>query len=160
MNEQAGDDVQLVVFRVGGQEFAVNIFQVERILRHQPPTALPQAPDFLEGMIPYGEGHVPLVDLRKRLGVPAPVRDETRVMIIEWEHGKVGVIVDAVREVRRVAAQRIAPPPSIVQGLAAEYINGVIGLDDRTIVILAAPRLLTSTEKLALDALTVKAADV
>ena len=73
----AGDDIQLVSFRVGSQEFAFDILQVERILRHVAPAPLPKAPDFLEGVVPYEGGAVPVVDLRKRfeLGCAHPGGD-------------------------------------------------------------------------------------
>jgi len=73
----SGDDVQLVTFKVGGEDFAFNIFQVERILRYEAPAPLPKAPEFLEGVLQYEGAAVPLVDLRKRLGTPSPLR-ETR----------------------------------------------------------------------------------
>ncbi len=147
-----GDDVQLVTFKVGGQEFAFNIFQVERILRYEAPSPLPKAPDFLEGVLQYQGTAIPLIDLRKRLGVAAPLREETRTIVFEWDGGKIGVVVDAVMEVMQVAASEIAPPPSLVKGLAAEYINGLVVKDGRTIIVLNTGRLLSSTEKLALEA--------
>jgi purine-binding chemotaxis protein CheW len=147
----AGDDVQLVTFKVAGQDFAFNIFQVERILRYEAPAPLPKAPDFLEGVLRYQGVAVPLVDLRKRLGVAAPLREETRTVILEWEGGKLGVVVDAVTEVLQVAAPQITPPSKIVKGLAAEYITGLVVKDSRTIIVLNTARLLTSPEKLALD---------
>jgi len=91
------------------------------------------------------------VDLRKRLSVPAPLREETRTVILEWEGGKLGVIVDAVTEVLHVAAPEITSPPTIVKGLAAEYITGLVVKDGRTIIVLNTARLLTSQEKLALE---------
>jgi purine-binding chemotaxis protein CheW len=109
----AGDDVQLVAFRVAGQEFAFNIFQVERILRYEPPAPLPRAPEFLEG---------------------------------------VGLVVDGVTEVLQVPAGDVAAPPPIVQGLAAEYITGLVVRGERTVIVLNAGRLLSSTEQLALAA--------
>ena len=99
-----GDDVQLVAFRLAGQEFAFNIFQVERILRHEAAAPLPKAPDFLEGVLQYQGAAVPLIDLRKRLSVAAPMREETRTVILESEGAKIGVVVDAVTEVLQVAA--------------------------------------------------------
>jgi purine-binding chemotaxis protein CheW len=148
----AEDDVQLVTFKVAGQDFALNIFQVERILRYEAPAPLPKAPDFLEGVLQYQGAAVPLVDLRKRLGVPAPHREETRSVILEWEGGKLGVVVDAVTEVLQLAAEAITSPPAIVKGLAAEYITGLVVKDGRTIIVLNAARLLSSKEKLALEA--------
>ena len=146
-----GDDVQLVTFKVAGQDLAFNIFQVERILRYEAPAPLPEAPDFLEGVLRYQGVAVPLVDLRKRLGAPAPLREETRTVLLEWEGGKLGVIVDAVTEVLQVAAPEITSPPAIVKGLAAEYITGLVVKDGRTIIVLNTARLLTSKEKLALE---------
>ena len=155
--ETTGDEVQLVVFRVGSQPFAVNIFQVERVLRYQEPTPLPNAPAFLEGVYPHGDRAVPLVDLRRRLGLPAQVREDTRVMILTLDIGPVGIAVDAVLAVRKVPAGAITPPGSLVKGLAAEFIQGVVVADGRTIVILAPARLLNSTEQVTLRDLMVEA---
>ena len=146
-----GDDVQLVTFKVAGQDLAFNIFQVERILRYEAPAPLPKAPDFLEGVLRYQNAPVPLVALRKRLGVAAPLREETRIAILEWEGGRLGVVVDAVTEVLQVAAPEISAPPTIVKGLAAEYITGLVVKDGRTIIVLNTARLLSSKEKLALE---------
>ncbi|HEY6091715.1 MAG TPA: chemotaxis protein CheW [Gemmatimonadales bacterium] len=146
-----GDDVQLVTFKVGGQDFAFNIFQVERILRYEAPAPLPKAPEFLEGVLQYQGGAVPLVDLRKRLGAVAPLREDTRTVILEFDGGKIGIIVDTVTEVMQVVAQAVTPPPGIVRGLAAEYISGLVVQDGRTIVVLNANKLLNSKEKLALQ---------
>lgn len=148
----SGDDIQLVTFKVAGQDFAFNIFQVERILRYEPPVPLPKAPDFLEGVLRYQGAAVPLVDLRKRLSVAAPLRDDTRTIILEWEGGRIGVVVDAVTEVLEVGASQVTPPPSLVKGLAAEYITGIVVQDARTIIVLNTNRLLTSKEQLALEA--------
>lgn len=156
----AGDDVQLVTFKVAGQDFAFNIFQVERILRYEAPAALPKAPDFLEGVLRYQGIAVPLVDLRKRLGVAAPLREETRTVILEWEGGKLGAVVDAVTEVLQVAASEITSPPRIVKGLAAEYITGIVVKDGRTIIVLNTARLLSSQEKLALETAVKQRAEV
>ena len=153
---QSSDEVQLVVFRLGDAEFGFNIFQVERVLRHQPPERLPSAPPFLEGLLPYGDGVVPVIDLRKRLGAPAPLSDETRIIIVELEQGRVGVVVSAVREVLRVAAERVTAPPALVRGLTAPYISGIVRLEQRTVIALAASKILTSTERIALDGLLVE----
>jgi purine-binding chemotaxis protein CheW len=146
-----GDDVQVVTFRVGGQEFAFDILQIERILRYQVPAPLPQAPAFLEGVVPYGGGAVPVVDLRKRFELPAELREETRLMVVDLGDQRIGVLVDEVREVLRVDSTTIAAPAPVVKGLAAAYIAGIIAQADRTIIILNARKLLSSTERLALS---------
>lgn len=149
----SGDDVQVVTFKVGRQEFAFDILQVERILRYSPPSPLPKAPLFLEGVMPYGEGAVPVIDLRKRFELDAPIREETRLMVLELDDQRVAVLVDEVREVLRVDSTAIAAPGPVVSGLAAVYIAGIITRPNRTIIILNARKLLSSTERLALTEL-------
>jgi purine-binding chemotaxis protein CheW len=146
-----GDEIQIVSFRVGDQEFGLNVFQVERILRYERPAALPKAPDFLEGVVTFEGVPVPVVDLRKRLSVQAEQADETRMMVLDIDGHRVGIVVDRVLDVMRVDGAAITPPPPIVKGLAAEYISGLLSREGgRTVVILHAGRLLNSKERLAL----------
>ena len=147
-----GDDIQLVSFRVGPQEFAFDILQVERILRPVAPAPLPKAPGFLEGVVPYEGGAVPVVDLRKRFELAAPLREETRLMVVDMGEQRVGVLVDEVREVLRVDSTTITAPGPMVSGLAAAYISGIVTRPERTIIILNARRLLSATERMALTA--------
>jgi len=149
----SGDDIQVVTFKVGRQEFAFDILQVERILRYSPPSPLPKAPLFLEGVMPYGQGAVPVIDLRKRFELDAPIREETRLMVLEFDDQRVAVLVDEVREVLRVDSTAITAPGPVVSGLAAVYIAGIVARPDRTIIILNARKLLSSTERLALTEL-------
>jgi purine-binding chemotaxis protein CheW len=146
-----GDDVQLVIFKVGRQEFAFDILQVERILRYTAPSPLPKAPQFLEGVLPYEGSAVPVIDLRKRFELDASIREETRLMVLELEAQRVAVVVDEVREVMRIDSTAIAAPGPMVSGLAAVYIGGIITQSERTIIILNSRKLLSSTERLALE---------
>ena len=102
----------------------------------------------------YEDTAIPVIDLRKRLNADASVLDDTRTMILEWEQGRIAVVVDAVIELLRAPVDEIVPPPPIVRGLAAEYISGIFVRDGRTIVILAVPKILSSTERLALEKAT------
>ena len=149
----SGDDIQVVTFRVGRQEFAFDILQVERILRYSAPSPLPRAPEFLEGVMQYGDGAVPVLDLRKRFELDAAIREETRLMVLELETQRVAVLVDEVREVMRVDTTTITAPGPVVSGLAAAYISGIITRPGRTIIILNARKLLSATERLELDKL-------
>ena len=148
------EEIQVVSFRVGGHTFAVNVFEVERVLRYQSPTAVPKAPAFLEGMLSRDNDLVPVIDLRKRLEVEAAITDDTRTILLEWEQGRIGIVVDAVLELMTVNVDAVKPPPPIVQGLAAEYVYGVIMAEDRNVIVLATAKLLSSSERLTLDKLT------
>ncbi|MCU0620188.1 MAG: chemotaxis protein CheW [Gemmatimonadales bacterium] len=144
------DLIQLVTFRVGPQEFAVDILQLQRILRYERPAPLPDAPSFLEGVVAHDGVAVPVVDLRTRLGYPAVLTDDTRLMVLDLDGQRVAVVVDAAREILRVDSRAIAAPPPMVRGLAAKYIAGIHARADRTIVILNATRILSATERGAL----------
>jgi purine-binding chemotaxis protein CheW len=113
---------------------------------------LPKAPEFLEGVLEYQGAAIPLIDLRKRLNVPSALAEETRTMVLEWDGGRVGVVVDTVTEVLEVGADEITPPPKIVKGLAAAYIAGLVVRNGRTTIVLNPGQLLSATERLALDA--------
>jgi purine-binding chemotaxis protein CheW len=148
----SADDIQVVTFRVGPQEFALDISQVERILRYEKPAALPRAPEFLEGVVRYEASAIPVVDLPKRLELEAAITEETRLMVLSLDGQRIGMLVDQVREVIRVDSTTITAPPPMVRGLAATYIAGIITEGERTVVLLNALRLLTSTERQALQA--------
>lgn len=147
-----GDDIQVVTFRVGQQDFAFDILQVERILRYEKPAGVPRAPDYLEGVLKFEGVTIPVVDLRKRLEVDATVGDETRLMVLAFESERIGVLVDEVREVLRVDAGTIAAPPPLVRGLAAAYIAGILTSRERPVVLLNARKLLSASERITLQA--------
>lgn len=146
-----GDDIQVVTFRVGRQDFAFDILQVERILRYEKPAGVPRAPAYLEGVLRFEGGAIPVVDLRKRLEVDATVTDETRLVVLGFEGERIGVLVDEVREVLRVDAGTIAAPPPLVRGLAAAYIAGILTQGERTVVLLNARKLLSASERITLQ---------
>ena len=148
-----GDDVQVVTFRIGRQEFAFDILQVERILRYTEPATLPKAPEFLEGVLSYGGSAIPVIDLRKRFELEALIGEDTRMMVVELDNQRVVVLVDAVCEVIKVDSTAITAPGPLVSGLAAVYIAGIISAPERTIIILNARKLFSSTERLALETL-------
>jgi purine-binding chemotaxis protein CheW len=155
----SADEIQLVTFRLGGHEFAFSVFEVERILRYEEPSPLPKAPGYLAGTLQYGDEVVPVVDLRERLELTATIDEGTRIAIVQWDEGKVGLVVDAVLEVLKTSAESVAAPPPIVKGLAADCISGILTLGERTVVLLAVAKLLATDERLALQSLMVEMAN-
>lgn len=149
-----GDLIQVVAFRVGGHEFAADVFHVQRVLRYELPTPVRNAPPYHEGVIQVRGAALPVIDLRKRFALAdAPVCDETRIMMVEADEGSgaVGLVVDAASGVLRVRADAVGPPPPVVHGLAAEYVQGIIRLPERSLVLLRTARLLHSTERIVLE---------
>ena len=143
---------QIVIFKLGEDHFAADVFAVERVLRYTAPTAIPNVPPWIVGVIDYQQRVVPLIDLRKRFGLPlADVRPETRLLVLNAGGEWVGAVVDAVVEVVSVDVAAITPPPPMFRGLAGEYLRGLVRRADKLVICLDVARLLTTTERLTLD---------
>ncbi|PIZ30281.1 MAG: chemotaxis protein CheW [Alphaproteobacteria bacterium CG_4_10_14_0_8_um_filter_53_9] len=129
--------LQLVTFELFEETFALPILDVREIIRMTDITPVPQAPDFVEGVINLRGQIIPVVDLRKRFGLsPAELSDDSRVIVVELNsHMAIGLIVDAVREVERLPADTIVPPPALVAGsIGSEYIKGISNHEDKMII--------------------------
>jgi purine-binding chemotaxis protein CheW len=102
VRQAAVPQVQLVTFRVGGEEFGLDVFSVHEILNYQQPTPMPRAPDFVEGVLDVRGTLVPIVDLRRRFETPDVVYDaDTRIVLVDFNDERLGLVVDSVTEVLR-----------------------------------------------------------
>jgi purine-binding chemotaxis protein CheW len=143
---------KIVSFRLGDDLFAADIFSVERVLRYQPPTTVPNVPSWIEGVMEYQSKVVPVVNLRRRFELPAvDVRPETRILVLKAGKEWVGIVVDAVLEVTSFEGGQLSQPPELFRGLAREYLKGIIRLPDRLLIYLDVERLLSTDERLALQ---------
>lgn len=149
-NVTANEELQLVIFRLAKEEYGLPITKVQEINRLVPITKLPQTPSFMEGIINLRGRIIPVIDLRKRFQLPADGQsDENRIIIVEVNGQTVGIIVDAVTEVVRLAGGSIEPPPPTFI-LDAQYIHGVGKLDERLLILLDIDKILTSQEEIVL----------
>ena len=146
------DAAKLVTFRIGDDLFAADIFTVERVLRYQPPTTVPDVPEWIEGVADYQGRVMPVINLRRRFELPrAEVRPETRILVLNGGGEWIGAVVDAVVEVTGYEGAQLQPPPAMFRGLAGEYLKGIIRLGEKLVIVLDVARLLTATERLALE---------
>src|SRR5690348_1278092 len=114
----AGDEQQLVVFQLGAELYGVEIARVHEIIRLQTVTRVPRAPAFVEGVINLRGKVIPVVDLRRRFGLPmAEHTRSSRIVVVEIGEQVVGVVVDAVSEVLRVNGATVEPPSPVVAGI-------------------------------------------
>jgi purine-binding chemotaxis protein CheW len=143
-----------------GELFALEVAVVERVLRYVAPRQLPNAAAWLRGVIAVGERLVPVLDLRERLGLPAPTpAPSARIVVLSRADGPVGFIVDRVDEVTTVELAQVEPAPPVYRGLAKEYVDGIVRRGEHLYILLAAEHLLTSQETLVLHAAVGEAAD-
>ena len=151
VRQAAVPQVQLVTFRLGGEEFGLDVFKVHEILRYAEPTPMPKAPAFVDGVLEVRGTLIPVVDLRKRFEIPEPsYDDDTRIIVVDYQGERLGLAVDAVTEVLRAPETSIAAPPTFVKGLAAEFIRGIVRLEGRLVVLLDLDRILSSQERMQL----------
>jgi purine-binding chemotaxis protein CheW len=149
---------QLVSFRIGDEEFGVDILMVQEIIRLPIITPIPNAPSFILGMINLRGKIIPVIDLRQRLRINGGMRTESdrrsRILIVEMLTHVTGFIVDSVSEVMRIAEGEIEPTPHLVaSSITAEYIQGVIKLPNRLIMLLDFSRILNPQEGRAMERL-------
>lgn len=134
---------QLVVFELGAESYGLQIDVVREIITLQPVTRVPQTPEFVEGVINLRGRVIPVMDLRKRLGLAEADRGRmTRIMVVEGEGGTVGMVVDAVSEVLTVAGDQIEPPSPYV-GMDIDHVRGVAKVGERLVILLDLGRLLS-----------------
>lgn len=145
-DESMEDEGQVVVFKLGGEEFGVNIHSVQEIVRvPEQLTHIPQSPEFLEGVINLRGSVLPVVDQRRRMGIASgPRNDRQRIMVYLMDGVRTGFIVDSVTEVLRIDSQHISKNPA--EGLqTSELLPQVANLpDNKRMILLIDPQALLS----------------
>jgi purine-binding chemotaxis protein CheW len=148
-----GEERQLVVFQLGAELYGVEIARVHEIIRLQAVTRVPRAPAFVEGVINLRGKVIPVVDLRRRFGLPSAEHTRaSRIVVVEIGDQVVGTIVDGVSEVLRVNTAIVEPPSPVVAGVDSEYLHGIARLPDRLVILLDLDRILAREERRALEA--------
>ncbi len=153
------DTIQVVSFKLGSEEYGVDIAQVQEINRMVSVTHVPRAPQFMEGVINLRGQLIPIIDLRTRFGMPrAEHTKSTRIVVTEIGAKRVGMVVDSVSEVLRLPTDQIEDAPEMITGVDTEYIRGVGKIEDRLIILLDLAKIISGSEKRELDATEVEAA--
>lgn len=128
-------------FLVAELFFGVDVLRVQEVLRFQQMTRVPQAPEVIEGLINLRGQIVTAIDMRRRLGVPPRVGDQTPVnMVVRTEEGAVSLLVDEIGDVLDVDPATFERPPESLDSAAKQLIRGVYKLKDRLLLVLDAER--------------------
>ncbi|MBE3577312.1 MAG: chemotaxis protein CheW [Limnochordales bacterium] len=138
---------QIVLFRLGEENFGVSISLVREVTVLQPITRVPRTPDFIEGVTNLRGRVIPVLDLRRRLGLPAdPPGREARIVVVEYQGEIIGMIVDGVSEVLTIDPASVEPPSPYVVSVDTQYITGILKLADRLVILLDLTRVLSAEE--------------
>lgn len=142
---------KFVTFGLCSERYGIDVGKAKEILARYEIVPLPKTPEFIEGIISLRGDIIPIVDLRKRFSLPSKDKDnETRIIVLELKDFTVGIQVDTVFEVLKLAEDEVEPPPPLVAGLKAEYLEGVAEVEGRLTTILNLDEIFSSTERIEL----------
>ncbi|MDR3343568.1 MAG: chemotaxis protein CheW [Treponema sp.] len=133
---------QLVTFQLGEELYGINIMDVKEIVRVQAIRAIPNAPSYVEGIFNLRSEIIPIINLHKRFHLKKVASDEededllSGFIILDIDGMKLGIIIDRVSRVVTIEKHEVQPPPQMVTGIGAEYIQGVVRLERGYLIIL------------------------
>jgi purine-binding chemotaxis protein CheW len=140
-------DLHIVGFRIGNETYGVRIGAVREIVRVPEITAVPSAPDLIEGVINLRGKIIPVMDLRKRFGQIEIISDKkNRILVVELENKLIGLIVNAASEVLKIPPSDVDSPGSVFAEGESSYVTGVGKLKGRLIILLDIAKLLQRPE--------------
>jgi purine-binding chemotaxis protein CheW len=145
------ETAQYLTLGLAGETFGISIRNVREILDMRPISRLPQAPDFLLGMIDVRGSGYPIVDLRTKLDLPGvPATEATRIIILDVPMNDrlvgVGFVADCVFEVTDIDESQIEPPPTVGGRWKSDYLSGIGRKGDKFVIIFDLARLMASAE--------------
>ncbi|MDY6912354.1 MAG: chemotaxis protein CheW [Chloroflexota bacterium] len=157
-NETASkEEQQLVVFDLAGESYGVDIGKVSEIIRMQKITRVIRTPEHVEGMINLRGKVIPVIDLRKLFGLAASEQNnENRTVVVDIEGQNIGIIVDAVTEVLRIASESVEPPSSVITTAGSpDYLLGIAKLESKMIILLDLDKVLSNEQSVELSGIDV-----
>ena len=141
--ENTRDPRRMVTFTVGAEEFGVPIRSVREIVRMMKITAVPDTPADIRGIVNLRGSVIPIVDLRRRFHVEhTQDPEDRRIVVLDMADQAVGFLVDRVGRVLSVDNERVNPPPERATTASAPFIDGIVNLEDRLIILLDPGRLI------------------
>ena len=141
---------ELIAFRIGSQEFCIDVMSVREIRGWTPATPLPQAPSFVCGVINLRGTVLPIVDLAARLGfTPAEPSARHAIVVAQIGHQVVGLLVEGVSDIFTVTESQVQPTPDVASDMAKEFVRGVIAMDGRMISMIVLDSILPADQRKA-----------
>ncbi len=146
------DVIQLIIFNLGEEEFGVRIDEIREIIETKDITSIPDSPEFIKGLTNVRGEIVAAIDLRARFFLIEEKDYESKhIIITEQEKNLFGVMVDEVTEVMRLPEANIKMAPDIITRMNRKYVNGLITLEDRLIILLDLKKVLSEEELIKLS---------
>ena len=146
-NDTVNDELKLIIFKLGREEYGMDILKVQEIKRMMSITRVPSTPAFIKGVINLRGSVLPVIDLRTRLGLfEVELTEAARIIVVLVNEGVVGFIVDEVVEVTTINPQNVEAVQTLSNGLSAEYISGIAKADSRLYIMLNPDAIVNITQ--------------
>ena len=147
-------DIQVVGFRIGREDFGVPISAIHEIVRMMEVTQVPDAPDYIEGVINLRGRIIPVIDLRKRFGEREISKNKkNRIVVAEINGRQVGLMVDSASEVLKIPPDQIEAPPNVFGDTEVNYVTGVGKLGGRLVIMVDLAKIMQRGDLKRLDTL-------
>lgn len=148
--------MSLVTFKISSELYGIDIMEVREIIRFTEITPIPNSPEFVDGVITIRGEIIPIVDLGKRFHFePVTFTEDEEllrgIIVIMVEDMTIGILIDQVNRVISINSNQVQPPPQMISGIGAEYIQGVTKLDENLLVILNTGKLFSKRELMQLS---------
>ena len=130
------NSLQIVCFKIGNEEYGIDILQVQEIQKVPKILQLPFSPEHILGVVDLRGKVIPIVDLGKKFGMLANASKSSRIIIVDISGKRIGLSIDSVSNVIKIDTDKIDPPPPVVKGIASKYIVGVAKLKSGFVVVL------------------------
>lgn len=138
---------QVVCFKIGEEEYGIDILLVQEILKLPVITKLPKSVDYIMGVIDLRGKVIPVVDLSKKFKIAGAKEDESnRAIVVDIGGKQVGLAIDSVSHVVKINSNDIEPPPPVVKGISGRYIVGIAKLESGFVVILDINQIFSNEE--------------
>jgi len=138
---------EFLTFRLGAEEYGIDILKVQEIRSYEQPTRIANAPHFVKGVVNLRGVIVPIVDLRLKLGCEtADYNSFTVVIVLNVKGRVVGAVVDSVSDVLELKADTIRPAPEMASAIDEGYITGIGSINDRMLILMDIESLMASAE--------------
>ena len=147
INALVGDAREYLTFKLGNEEYGIDILKVQEIRGYDQVTPIANSPSFLKGVINLRGTIVPIVDMRIKFGVSKAEYDQfTVVIILNIAHRVVGIVVDSVSDVTPLSSDQVRPTPELSGAVDTSYIDGLASLSERMLILLDIEKLMTSRD--------------
>jgi len=152
-NANGAAAAEFLTFRLGGEEYGIDILKVQEIRGYEEPTTIANSPDFIKGVINLRGIIVPIVDMRIKFRLGEARYDSfTVVIILNVADRVVGIVVDSVSDVMTLASSQIREAPEFSGAMDTSYITGLGTIDERMLILIDIEKLMSSAEMALFDA--------